>query len=65
MLQKNCYKSYRKMERETRSRKRKVELVILRAQVTKKTEVVTAVQEMAKMCKIHILLSQEFYHNGK
>jgi len=58
MLQKNCYKSYRKMERETRSRKRKVELVTLRAQVSRKTEVVTAVKEMAKICKIHIFLSQ-------
>jgi hypothetical protein len=43
MLQKNCYKSYRKMERETESRKRKVELVTLRAQISRKTEVVTAV----------------------
>ncbi|WP_396158857.1 hypothetical protein [Flavobacterium sp.] len=53
------------MERETESRKRKVELVTLRAQVSRKTEVVTAVQEMAKMCKIHVFLLQEFYHNGK
>jgi len=42
-----------------------VELVTLRAQISRKTEVVKAVQEMAKMCKIHVFLLQEFYQNGK
>jgi hypothetical protein len=60
MLQKNCYKSYRKMEKETRSRKRKVELVTLRAQVSRKTQVVTAVSRNGEKCAKFTF----FFHNN-
>jgi len=50
MLLKNCYKSYKEMEKETGSGKRKVEMVILRAQVRRKTEVITAVWRNSWFC---------------